>query len=108
MAIFSQNDKQTSVDFRNYNDKRPNRTIPFSLPKGIEDKIIQFCEEGGYNLGSIDLIKSTNGKYYFLEINPKGQFGMVSYPCNYYLEKKLARHLIDENEKNDSFRWLSI
>jgi D-alanine-D-alanine ligase-like ATP-grasp enzyme len=44
--------------------------------------------------GSIDLIYSTDEKYYFLEVNPVGQFGMVSYPCNYQLEKKIAIELI--------------
>ncbi len=99
MAIFSQNDKQTQVDFRNYNTKKPNRTVPFNLPKEVENNVKKFCNKAGYNMGSLDLIKSTDGKYYFLEINPIGQFGMVSYPCNYYLEKKLAKYLVDENKK---------
>lgn len=99
MAIFSQNDKQTQVDFRNYNDNRPNRTVPFKLPKEVESNIKEFCRKAEYTIGSLDLIKSTDGKYYFLEINPVGQFGMVSYPCNYNLEKKLAKYLIDGNEK---------
>lgn len=98
MAIFSQQDTQTSVDFRNYNRKRPNRNVPFTLPSQIENAIIQFCKKGKYNIGSIDLIKSKDGGYYFLEINPVGQFGMVSYPCNYNLEKKLAKYLIDEDQ----------
>lgn len=100
MAIFSQNDKQTEVDFRNYNTKRPNRNVPFKLPKEVDENIKAFCKKAGYTIGSLDLIKSTDGKYYFLEINPVGQFGMVSYPCNYYLEKKLAKYLIHEDEKN--------
>jgi ATP-GRASP peptide maturase of grasp-with-spasm system len=102
MAIFSQNDKQTQVDFRNYNTNKPNRTVPFNLPKAVESNIKKFCRKASYTIGSLDLIKSTDGKYYFLEINPVGQFGMVSYPCNYYLEKKLAKYLIYENEKRSS------
>jgi len=50
--------------------------------------------EVGLNCASIDLIKSTNGKYYFLEINPVGQFGMVDFPCNYGLHKIVAEELI--------------
>lgn len=100
MAIFSQSDKQTQVDFRNYNTNKPNRTVPFNLPKKVECNVKKFCKKAGYTMGSIDLIKSIDGKYYFLEINPVGQFGMVSFPCNYYLEKKLAKYLVDENEKN--------
>ena len=47
----------------------------------------------GLNTGSIDLIQSTDGQIYFLEINPAGQIGMTSKPCNYYLEKKIALYL---------------
>jgi ATP-GRASP peptide maturase of grasp-with-spasm system len=101
MVIFSQNDSQTSVDFRNYNDERPNRCVPFQLPAETEAKIIDLMNSAELNIGSIDLIKKVGGGFYFLEVNPVGQFGMVSYPCNYYLEKKLAKHLTDEDQKED-------
>ena len=42
--------------------------------------------------GSIDIIYSTNKEYVFLEVNPIGQFGMVSSPCNYYIEKRIAQY----------------
>lgn len=45
------------------------------------------------NCGSIDMILGNDGLYYFLEVNPVGQFGMVSGPCNYYLERKIANFL---------------
>ena len=51
-----------------------------------------------YNMGSLDVIKTKEGKYVFLEINPYGQFGMTSVPCNYYLDEKIAKFLIDETE----------
>jgi glutathione synthase/RimK-type ligase-like ATP-grasp enzyme len=47
----------------------------------------------GLDSGSIDMIVSTEGKYIFLEVNPVGQFGMVSYPCNYYIERDIADYL---------------
>ena len=43
--------------------------------------------------GSIDLIKSQNGKYYFLEVNPNGQYDWVSQYGGYYLDKKIAYFL---------------
>lgn len=90
MAIFSQNDDQTKTDFRRYNSKHPNRNIPYKLPANIENRVISLMIDLKYNTGSIDLIKAKDGRYIFLEINPVGQFGMVSYPCNYNLEKKVA------------------
>jgi ATP-GRASP peptide maturase of grasp-with-spasm system len=94
MAIFSQNDKQTSVDFRNYNHTKPNRRIPYNLPIEIKLKVVALMKDLNLETGSIDFIVTTSGDYIFLEVNPVGQFGMTSYPCNYYLEKKVAEYLI--------------
>jgi len=94
MAIFSQNDPKTLQDFRRYNYQNPNRFVPFNLPSQIESKIFCLMDELDLQTGSIDLIKDTTGKYYFLEINPNGQYGMVSKPCNYFLEREIAEYLI--------------
>ncbi|TAH28626.1 MAG: grasp-with-spasm system ATP-grasp peptide maturase [Cytophagales bacterium] len=93
MAIFSQLDNQTKVDFRKYNDQKPNRTVPFNLPNHIKNKLKNLMDECKLDTGSIDMIVDQNNNYYFLEVNPVGQFGMVSYPCNYNLEKKIANLL---------------
>ena len=47
----------------------------------------------GLKSGSIDMIYSTDNIYYFLEVNPVGQFYQVSFPANYYLEKEIAKTL---------------
>ncbi|WGK63681.1 grasp-with-spasm system ATP-grasp peptide maturase [Croceiramulus getboli] len=98
MAIFSQNNEQTAVDFRRYDLKRPNRTIPFILPNEFTDKIKDLLKIIGLNTCSIDIIKGANGKLYFLEINPVGQFGMVSKPCNYNLEYRIFKYLTNDDE----------
>ncbi|AYZ10838.1 grasp-with-spasm system ATP-grasp peptide maturase [Chryseobacterium arthrosphaerae] len=92
MAIFSQNDDQTKVDFRKYNDKKPNRKVPYRLPKNIEQKIHLLMQSLDLNSGSLDFIKS-GSKYYFLEVNPVGQFLGMSVLCNYLLEKEIAEYL---------------
>ncbi|MBI5539009.1 MAG: grasp-with-spasm system ATP-grasp peptide maturase [Bacteroidia bacterium] len=97
MAIFSQNDKRTKIDFRNYNEGNPNRFVPYKLPRDIEKKIILLMQNLDLTTGSIDMIKDKFGNYIFLEINPVGQFGMVSEPCNYYLEKEIAKYLISQD-----------
>lgn len=93
MAIFSQNNRKTQDDFRNYDNLRPNRTVPYKLPAELEHQLDLLMQSLGFRTGSIDLMADMQGNYHFLEINPEGQFGMVSYPCNYYLEKKMARLL---------------
>lgn len=99
MAIFSQKDQSTQIDFRNYNTEKPNRTVPYILPKEVSKKIKLLMDEIGLNCGSIDIIKDKKGDYIFLEVNPVGQFGMVSLPCNYYLEKKVAEFLIRKDNE---------
>jgi len=94
MAIFSQNDEQTKVDFRQYNYKKPNRCIPYELPFEVDVKITSLMELLKLDTGSVDLIKGIDGEYYFLEINPSGQFRMTSFPCNYDLHYQVAKTLI--------------
>ena len=92
-AIFSQNNKKTSIDFRNYDYVNPNRVVPFKLPQEIESKLVKLMGELNLNTGSIDMMVTPKNKFYFLEVNPVGQFGMVSYPCNYYCEKFITETL---------------
>ncbi len=97
MAIFSQEDPQTAVDFRNYNFEKPNRTVPFNLPIELQGKLILLMKNLHLKSGSIDMVVTTEGDYVFLEVNPVGQFGMVSSPCNYELSKLIAETLIQKN-----------
>jgi glutathione synthase/RimK-type ligase-like ATP-grasp enzyme len=94
MAIFSQLDEQTSVDYRNYNTEKPNRNVPYKLPTEIKKKILAFAKKAQLNTGSIDIILNKDGEYVFLEVNPVGQFGWVSKNCNYYIEQEIAKHLL--------------
>ena len=98
MAIFSQSDEQTKTDFRRYNLNKPNRTVPYQLDDSIKEKIEELMQKLDLNTGSLDFIRcKKSNKLYFLEVNPQGQFGMVSKPCNYHLEKKIAVELVNMN-----------
>lgn len=94
-AIFSQNNPQTQVDFRRYSIDVPNRVIPFVLPEEIELKLIQLSHKLGLTTGSIDLAFDGE-KFVFFEINPVGQFDQVTRPANYYLYKRLAKHIYEK------------
>jgi glutathione synthase/RimK-type ligase-like ATP-grasp enzyme len=94
MAIFSQADARTAVDFREYNHDRPNRTVPYRLPAEVEAAVRRFMEAAGLETGSLDLVRTPDGRHVFLEVNPVGQLGMVAEPCNYPLYRRIAEHLI--------------
>ncbi len=102
MAIMSQFNSKTQVDYRKYDQQNPNKNIPFNLPLYIESKLIEVFDHFNLNTGSVDLIVDTNDNYYFLEINPVGQFGMTSRPCNYGLEKIMAEELIKIHKENEA------
>lgn len=91
MAIFSQKDQTTQIDFRNYNRKKPNRNVPFELPLVLKEKLIRLMGKLNLNSGSIDMICTPKNEFVFLEVNPIGQYGMVSNPCNYNLHKEIAQ-----------------
>lgn len=93
MAIFSQKDPTTAIDYRNYNQEKSNRMVPFKLPKPLLKKLKKLMIALDLNTGSIDLIYSKNGKFYFLEVNPCGQFDWVSVNCNYIIEEDIANTL---------------
>ena len=93
MAIFSQKNQRTELDYRNYDRQTPNRCIPFKLPEEIEFKLNLLMNKIEINTGSIDLIYSKNGEYYFLEVNPSGQYGWLSVNCNFYIDREIARIL---------------
>jgi ATP-GRASP peptide maturase of grasp-with-spasm system len=94
MIIFSQNNKQTQVDFRKYDSNKPNKNEPYKLPIEIEQKLKKVFEYFNLNCGSVDLIIDENDEYIFLEINPVGQYGMTSEPCNYNLDYLITNYLI--------------
>ncbi len=94
MAIFSQENEKTKIDFRNYDHERPNRYVPYELPKFIEKKLHKLMLKLKINCGSFDLIYTPSGKYYFLEVNPIGQFKWLSENCNFKIEKIIAEKLI--------------
>ena len=96
MAIFSQNNVNTQVDYRNYDHEKPNRCVPYNLPNTIKRKIFKFMKYKKIDTGSIDIIFSTNNKYFFLENNPQGQFDWLTKNCNYNIEKEIAEILISQ------------
>ena len=98
-AIFSQNESETSVDYRNYNYEVPARQIRYKLPDKIDQNVKRLCKSLGLNTGSIDFVKDLNSdNIYFLEINPSGQFGSLSYTGNYNIEGIIANWLITRDE----------
>lgn len=94
MAIFSQEEEDAVTDFRkNDHYNNPLRCVPYKLPYHIEKQIRELMKSLRLNTGSIDLLLNNKGEYVFLEINPCGQYTMTSLPCNYLLDREIAKLL---------------
>jgi hypothetical protein len=98
-AIFSQNNENTKIDFRLYNKKNMNRSIPFKLPNNIEKKTEKLLELNNFKIAVVDFILDKNNELFFLEINPDGIYDLLSYGCNYYIEKKIADYLYEKENR---------
>jgi hypothetical protein len=91
-GVFSQL-KGEFVDYRYKNRERNQRMVVFKLPDEIELKLKQLMCDLNLNTGSIDMIKTKDFKYAFLEVNPVGLYDEISDNCNYYLDKEVSRWL---------------
>jgi hypothetical protein len=87
--IDSQTNENTITDWRNSRDILPHKII--KLPSEISDKCFELCHKLKLNFGAIDLIKDQNNNYWFLEINPNGQWAWLEK----ILDFKIADSIID-------------
>jgi len=69
-SVNSQSKVESSIDWRRFKMKFEK----YLLPKEIEEKCFLLLDKLNISFGAFDLIKSTNGQYYFLEVNPNGQW----------------------------------
>lgn len=93
IAIFSQADQRTVIDWRRNQTTVITRQVPFELPADLKQNIRLLMTDLKLNYGSADLIFTKEGRYVFLEINPYGQYGFLSAAGNFYIEKQIAEYL---------------
>ncbi|HYV90914.1 MAG TPA: hypothetical protein VE978_03990 [Chitinophagales bacterium] len=69
-AVYSQKDIETKTDWR----KKKLKFVEMKLPIEIEQLCLLLVKKLNLEFGAIDLIKTPDGTYVFLEINPNGQW----------------------------------
>lgn len=67
--------------------------MPFQLPKKIAHRCVALTKELGLSFGAIDLIQDKNGKIWFLEINPNGQWAFIEEATGQPIGRAVARLL---------------
>jgi hypothetical protein len=76
VAIFSQINKETEVDWRN-GARTDLKHSKITLPVNLERKCFQLVEKLNLKYGAIDFICDIDDKFWFLEINPNGQWAWI-------------------------------
>ncbi len=73
--IHSQEGAETQVDWRT--DTLSLKHVVHKLPEHIEDQCLKLVKSYGLAFGAIDLVRTPNSGYVFLELNPNGQWAWI-------------------------------
>ncbi|QNK62323.1 hypothetical protein H7F33_17535 [Pedobacter sp. PAMC26386] len=86
------------VDKKLYSADSNSHQVPYNLSSLLKDQLTGLMQSLNLNIGSIDVMKSKNGRFYFLEVNPVGQYLSESCTGNFFTEKKIAEWLIKSDK----------
>jgi glutathione synthase/RimK-type ligase-like ATP-grasp enzyme len=76
--------------------------VVYELPETLKQQLNSLMNAIDLTIGAIDLIKSKKGNYYFLEVNPIGQYLYESEKCNLHIAKHIAEYLIKQDKKQST------
>ncbi|HEJ2566266.1 hypothetical protein IPC1486_06115 [Pseudomonas aeruginosa] len=92
-AIWSQEHEETQVDWRQ--GSRPDlKHERIELPLSVQQQCLELLRRLNLRYGAIDLICDRQGKLWFLEINPNGQWAWIENLTGY----PIASAIVDELE----------
>jgi glutathione synthase/RimK-type ligase-like ATP-grasp enzyme len=92
--IHSQDGSEGEIDWRRGDVWRMDHRI-HALPAAEQARCVALVRAFGLQFGAIDVIKSVDGRYVFLEINPNGQFRWVEELTGLEISRALAVKLAD-------------
>lgn len=88
--VNSQSNEETKIDWR----KEKLKFTKYNLPSEVEKKCINLLSHLNLSFGAIDLIKSKNGEYIFLEINPNGQWAWIEFDTGLPISNAIINYLL--------------
>lgn len=94
-AIESQGSEKAKDDWRRDGAGLVGRWRPHELPAELERRLLALCDRLGLNYGAIDVIKTPDGRWVFLEINPAGEFFWLDQVQDTPISDALADVLVD-------------
>ncbi len=100
--IPSQGSEDGKSDWRKDGDNLIDDIEPYELPASIQLKLLHLMDYFGLNYGAIDLIKTPEGKFIFLEINPVGEFSWLDEAFNLQISEAIANVLMGRARRRNS------
>lgn len=91
--INSQLSSESLTDWRAANNILPHEKI--QLPNELESKCLELNRYFKLNFSAIDFILDTNNEYFFLEINPNGQWAWIEQLLEYPISKAITDILLE-------------
>lgn len=87
-------ESSVSIDWRT--DKTDLDFSACTLPEEIEHMCRRIVNDGGLIFGAIDLVQY-DGRFYFLEINPNGEWGWLQQPCGIPIASTLCDLMMEHD-----------
>ena len=95
--IYSQMSEKTKHDWRNYDDFEKTPYKSSDIPNNLKESLLKLMEKMNLKFGSVDLIKTPDGEYIFLEINPNGRWWWIQELTGMNIAKDIALKLIQRS-----------
>ena len=94
--IDSQKSELSKIDWRRYDlPNTPHNII--KPPQGIKTKVSKLLKKLNLHYGALDFIVTPDNKWYFLEINPSGQFLWIEDLTGLAISDSIAKWLISHS-----------
>lgn len=92
-SIDSQSNPETQVDWRR-SSKPDLRHLIHELPAPLSAQCVQLTKMLGLRFGAIDFVLDPHGEYWFLEINPNGQWGWIESRTDLPIANAIVNELV--------------
>lgn len=94
--IESQLSDKSKVDFRRY-DFAKTPYLAIDAPENITQKVTLFMQKLNLNYGALDFIVDSCNNWYFLEVNPVGQYGWIEHLTGLQITSSILQFLRSKN-----------
>jgi glutathione synthase/RimK-type ligase-like ATP-grasp enzyme len=98
-SINSQENEHSKVDWRKGIDSGVLRYTACNIPNSVERACINLVKSLHLQFGAIDMIKTPEDNYVFLEINPNGQWAWIELATGLPIRAALVDLLLSKNHK---------